>query len=157
MLAKAFRVGGSGKRTAEGVIKRGNRLRRAALLLALLVLAAIVTGVAASASNTVLPRPLQGRWERNGWAMRIYSRGLVVIWGGQVDEGDAEFSPLTAHRLTTGDATFLSSSCSATTGTYRWTITHRPPVSEAQLKLKKIHEACKPRGNLFAGVWSRPT
>jgi hypothetical protein len=138
-------------------MKRGNRLRRAGLVLALLVLAAIVTGVAASAAKTVVPKQLQGSWKRNGWTMHVYSFGLVVIWGGQVDEGDAEFSRVTAHRLTIGDATFLSSSCSGTTGTYRWTITHRPPFRGAQLKLKKIHDACKPRGNLFAGVWSRPS
>jgi len=41
-------------------MKQGNRLRRAALVLAPLVLAAAVTGVAASAAKTPVPRQLTG-------------------------------------------------------------------------------------------------
>jgi hypothetical protein len=135
---------------------RRNQLRRAGLLLALLVVAASVTGVAASATKTVVLKQLQGSWGRNGWAMRVYSSGYAEVWLRGADDGNALFSHVTAHRLTIGETTVLSSSCSGPTGTYRWTITHRPPLRQAQLKLKKIHDACKPRGNLFTGTWSGP-
>jgi hypothetical protein len=60
---------------------RRNRLRRAALVLALLVLAAIVTGVAASAANTVVPNQLTGRWALpyHGTVMVVGPRGKVNI------------------------------------------------------------------------------
>jgi ABC-type phosphate transport system substrate-binding protein len=44
----------------EGVIKRRRRLRRAAFVLALLVLAATATGVAESAAKTAIPEKLTG-------------------------------------------------------------------------------------------------
>src|SRR5215471_3415151 len=66
--------------TVEGVMNRRNRLRRAALVLALLVLAAIVTGVAASATTTAIPEKLTGKWERNhGMRMVVSPRGAVEI------------------------------------------------------------------------------
>jgi hypothetical protein len=110
------------------MMNRRNRLRRAALVLALLVLAAIVTGVAASATKTVVPKQLQRRWGGNGWAMQVYPSGYAEVWLRGVDDGNALFSHVTAHRLTIGETTVLSSSCSGPTGTYRWTITHRPSL-----------------------------
>ena len=136
-------------------MNRRNQLRRAALLLALLVLAASVTGVAAPAAKTVVPKQLQGNWKRNGWAIHVYSSGYAEVFVRSVDGGPALFSRVTAHRLTIGDLTVMSSSCSGPTGTYRWTIAQRPPLRKAQLKLKKIHDVCKLRGNLFTGTWSK--
>src|SRR5262249_31605578 len=69
-------------------MKRGNRLRRAALLLALLVLAATVTGVAESAANTVIPKPLTGSLERHGLQMNVHSSGEVVIAAIHTRESD---------------------------------------------------------------------
>jgi len=149
MLTKAFRVGGSGKRMVEGVMKRGNWLRRAALLLALLVLAATVTGVAASATNTVIPKQLTGDWSKDQYL------GISVSPRGTVEWNDfrvyhARFSHVTTHRLSiSGD------SCSAA-GTYRWTIlNHGDVIGEPgrELKLKKMRDACKARVHLFAGRW----
>jgi hypothetical protein len=59
---KPLRVGGS--KQARRVMNRRNRLSRAALVLALLVLAGIVTGVAESATKTAIPKQLTGRWGR---------------------------------------------------------------------------------------------
>jgi hypothetical protein len=132
---------------------RGNRLRRAALVLALLVLAAIVTGVAASATTTAIPKQLTGRWERNDRSMRVYSFGEVPVWSSEGRElgNDTWFSRVTAHRLT-----IRGGICSGT-GTYRWTtIKSLAALGGAQLKLKKIHDACEARVNLFVGTWWRP-
>jgi hypothetical protein len=127
---------------------RSNRLRRAALLLALLVLAGIVTGVAASATNTAIPKQMTGRWGRHGWAMRVYSSGEVLFERG-LDDGEAEFSRVTAHqhhgRLSIGGIL----SCSGP-GIYRWA------VANHQLKFIKIHDACKARVSRLSGTWSRP-
>ena len=118
-----------------------NRLRRAALVLALLVFAAIVTGVAASATTTVVPKQLTGMWIRGG-GMR---EGMFVSPGGKVRIGEfvayhAELSRVTAHRLRISGVV----SCSGT-GTYRWQIAHN------QLKVTKIHDACDMRVGLLAG------
>ena len=79
-------------------MNRRNRVRRAALVLALLVLAAIVTGVAESAAKTAIPKQLTGRWGREKQTML-----MVVSSRGKVDWNDtyhAELSHVTAHRLT---------------------------------------------------------
>jgi hypothetical protein len=54
----------------EAVMNRRNRVGRAALVLVLLVLAAIVTGVAESAVKTAIPKQLTGRWSRLNWGPR---------------------------------------------------------------------------------------
>jgi len=62
----------------------------------------------------------------------------------------ARFSRVTAHRL---NISGLAPPCSGTR-TYRWAITKGMPGSgHAQLKLTKIHDACKSRFDLFAGTW----
>jgi hypothetical protein len=123
-------------------------MRRAALFLALLVLAATVTGVAQSAAMTAVPKQLTGKWTRNGWGMTIYSSGLGGIGRG-LSGGDVEFSRVTAHRLTFGGGP-VSASCSGN-GRYRW------KVAGHRLKLKKINDACKPRVHVLAGIWWRPS
>ena len=120
------------------------RLRRAALLLALLVLAAIVTGVAESAATTVVPKQLTGKWRRGGAVMDIDPLGLGGIERG-LGGFDLVFERVAAHRLAISGAP----SCSGT-GTYRWTVANR------KLKLTKIHDACKSRVGWLAGTWSRP-
>ena len=129
-------------------MNRRNRLRRAALVLALLVLAAIVTGVAASAKKTVVPKQMTGHWRRNGWSMHVWSWGEVPLWLQGREVYDAEISRVTAHRLTIGGPRY-DGGCPGTTGRYRW------KVASHQLKLTKIHDACKARVNEFAGVWLR--
>jgi hypothetical protein len=128
---------------------RRNRLRRAALVLALLVLAAIVTGVAASATKTVIPKQLTGSWSRLGiGGITVSPRGRVTINPFGTDH--ARFSHVTAQRLN-----ISRYSCSGT-GTYRWTIlNHGDVIGEPghELKLTKIHDACKQRVGLFSGRW----
>ena len=145
-------------------MNRRNRLRRAALVLALLALAAIVTGVAASATMTVVPKQLTGHWTRPvsyGAGMTVGPRGEVTITPG-FRGFHARFSRVTKHRLSIsrqGLAAGGSSlwSCSGT-GTYRWT-TAKIPYGDIykpghQLTLTKIHDTCKPRVRLFSGRWS---
>jgi hypothetical protein len=125
------------------------RLRRTALLLAPLVLAAIVTGVAASAAKTVIPKQLTGSWQQENkvLTMVVSRRGKVKIYDFGVYH--ARFSRVTAHRLS------ISGLCSGT-ATYRWTITKGVPGlgrAQLKLKLKKIHDACKSRVEQFAGTW----
>jgi hypothetical protein len=162
MLTKASPSGSSGKRTVGGVLTRGNRLRRAGLVLALLVLAAIVTGVAASATTTVIPDRLTGRWERgNGTVMTVGARGKVNISGAQNNQKGwwhTKFSRVTSHRLTVSAIPGLTDtvvpSCSRT-GTYRWTFTTRG-FGGHPLKLTKIHDPCEPRVGLLTGdLWGR--
>ena len=130
-------------------MNRRNRLRRAVLLLALLVLAAIVTGVASSASKTVIPKQLTGSWGRGADPeMLISPRGKVTIL--EIAVYHARFSRVTARRLS-----ISGYSCSGT-GTYGWTIlNHGDVIGEPghELKLKKIHDACKDRVRQFAGKW----
>ena len=133
-------------------MNRRNRLRGAAILLALFVVAAIVTGVAASATTTAVPKQLTGWWKREGVLIWVGSSGTVTLipgFGGY----EMEFSRVTAHRLTVSGSLFDGKgglvSCSGTTDRYRW------KVASHQLKLTKIHDACRPRVNMFAGVWGR--
>ena len=148
-------------------MKRGNRLRRAGPVLALLVLAAVVTGVAASATKTVLPKQLSGAWGRGG---DTYGRMIVSPRGRvEIDQvcgtsssstcrgyhGHAKFSHVTAHRLTISYVPGLTvsdePSCNRT-GTYRWKFTNIQGASD-KLKLTKIHDECRVRVGLFAGIW----
>ena len=127
-------------------MKQRNRLPRAALVLALLMLAATVTGVAASATKTAIPAKLTGKWKRgDGVQMIVSRRGTVEIDPGRfLADGQAKFSHVTAHRLSIG----LRSNC-AGTGTYSWNL------ARGQLKLTKIQDACPTRVGRFAGTWRR--
>jgi hypothetical protein len=137
-------------------MNRRNGLRRAALLLALLVLLAIVTGVAASATKTWPPTPLTGRWARPNWGDNL----LFVRPRGKVEISDggwffARIKRGAAHQLRISGIR----SCSGT-GTYRWGITdHYQGLSSHygyKLSFKKIHDACKLRVNLLrAHAWWR--
>ena len=127
-----------------------NRLRRTTLVLALLVLAAILTGVAASAATTAIPKQLTGGWVRNAApavSMVVSPRGRVEIYEIAVDH--AKLSRVTAHRLRISGIR----SCSGT-GTYRWTMTK--DFGGDGLNFKKIHDPCKMRvGLLTGGHWGR--
>jgi hypothetical protein len=131
------------------------------------MLAAIVTGVAESATTTVIPKQLSGDWGRGG---ETYGRMVVSPQGRvRIDQvcsasssatclgyhGHATFSRITAHRLTISYVPGLTisdvPSCNKT-GTYRWKFTNILGASD-HLKLKKIHDACQPRVHLFAGIW----
>jgi hypothetical protein len=129
-------------------MNRTNRLRRPALLLALLVLAAIVTGVGASAATTAPPTSLTGSWARPNWGddlLFVRPRGKVEIR----DNGwhHARFWRVSAHRLRISGIR----PCSGT-GTYSWTITkfEKGLSGGYQLKFKVIHDACKLRVSLLA-------
>jgi hypothetical protein len=81
--------------------------------------------------------------------MVVSSRGKVEINADAVYH--AKFSRVMAHRLTVSGVP----SCSGT-GTYRWTITKDMFRGGDQLKLRKIHDACKPRVNLLTDLsWGR--
>jgi len=129
-------------------VKRGNRLRRAALVLAPLLLAAVVTEVAASATTTVVPQKMTGRWERgDGTVIVVGPRGKVNISKGIINKSGwfhTTFSHVTAHRLSISGPR----SCSGT-GTYRWGIIHRTWPGGYLFKLTKIHDPCKLRVDLM--------
>jgi hypothetical protein len=118
-------------------------LRRAALVLALLVLEAIVTGVAASATTSGVHKQLTGHWRRGGAVMDIDPLGLGGIGRGRERFG-LVFEPLGSHRLGISGAP----SCSGT-GIYRWRVANR------KLKLTTIHDVCKSRVGWLAGTWRR--
>jgi hypothetical protein len=128
------------------------------------MLPAIVTGVAASATTTAIPKQMTGKWNRgNGTVMVVGPRGKVNF-SKAADTSKAgwyhtKFSHVTAHRLTISGPR----SCSGT-GTYRWGIAiHHGSLGYGpsyRLPLKKIHDACKLRVYLMietADVYSRPT
>jgi hypothetical protein len=123
-------------------MNRGNGPRRAAFVLALVLLAAMAAGVAPSAAKSVIPKQLTGRWRGGGQGVL-----MVVSPKGNVTVIDfvAKFSHVTAHRLTVSGVPL----CSGKKGTYHW------KVANGRLKLKKIHDACKAEVGLFAGTWSR--
>ena len=135
-------------------MKRGGGPRRAALVLALLVLASTVTSVADSAAKTVIPKQLIGRWERgNGVVMVVGPRGKVNISKAEINKAGwyrTKFSHVTAHkhhgRLSFSLSISGPRSCSGT-GTYRWTFT--PHALSNPLDIKKIHDACKLRVDLL--------
>jgi len=130
------------------MMNRRNRLRRATLVLALLVLTAIVTGVAESAPKTAVPEKMTGRWERgDGEVMVVGPGGKVNISKAMINKAGwyhTKFSHITAHRLNISGPR----SCSGT-GTYRWGIIHRTWPGGYLFKLTKIHDACKLRVNLM--------
>ena len=137
-------------------MNRGNRLRRAALVLALLVLAAIVTGVAGSAAKTVVPKQLTGNWGlQDGMVMVVGPRGKVNIsrdvpWH-RAGWYHAKFSRVTAHEHHGRLSISGPRSCSGT-GTYSWKIWYEGPLGRGyQLAFTKIHDACKLRVNLWTG------
>ena len=119
---------------------------RAALLLALLVFAATVTGVAASAAKTAIPKKLTGEWYPRGVGplhplMEISPRGEVVFHpdGSVLPDGThLKFTRVTAHRLS------ISGPCS---GRYRW------KVAKGRLQFWKIRDSCP--GRYLAGIWLR--
>lgn len=125
-------------------------MRRATLVLALLVLAAIVTGVAASATKTAIPKQLIGKWERESGVVMVVGPRGEVKFSKAADTTTAgwyhaKFSHVRAHRLSVSGA-----SCSGT-GTYRWAIaTQQGLVSWTRISFKKIHDACKRRVNLLS-------
>ena len=140
-------------------MNRRNRLRHAAPVLALLVLAAIVTGVAPSAMTTVIPKQLTGSWSRLGPPgadqITVSPRGKVTTPLGTLYD---TFSRVTAHRLSiSGPASITGPGACSRTGTYRWTIAKLPYGDiykpGHRLTLTKIHDACKPRVGLFSGRW----
>ena len=139
-------------------------MRRVVLVLALLVLAAIITGVAASATKTAIPQHLIGTWRIiNGGpsgVMVVGPRGNVNRSKGDTSKAGwyhTKFSHVTAHRLSISGPR----SC-AGTGTYRWGISRHVSLGASgyRLTFRKIHDACKLRVNLFTlpsgDEWGRP-
>jgi len=142
-------------------MNRRDRLRRAALVLGLLVLAASVSGVAASATTTVVPKQLTGRWTsiNDGPLMVVGRRGKVNFSKTGVGKdgwNHARFSHVTAHNLFGRlSISGMLPSCSET-GTYRWTIFFSISQSGPHLNFKKIHDACKQRVDVFlSNTWRR--
>jgi hypothetical protein len=134
-------------------MKQGNRLRRATLVLALLVLAAIVTGVAASATKTVVPKQLTGKWElQNGVKMVVGPGGKVNISKAEINKAGwyhAKFSRVTVHKHH-GRLSIIGPRSCAGTGIYRWRIWYEGLLGRGyQLAFTKIHDACK----LRVGLW----
>ena len=135
-------------------MKRGNRMRRAGLGLALLVLAAMVTGVAASATTTVMPKQMTHRWYRGDGEHMVVGRwGNVKISKAMINKAGwfhTKFSHVTAHRLSISGPR----ACSRTgSGTYRWGISYKHDALGSgygyTFVLKKIHDACKLRVSLM--------
>lgn len=143
-------------------MKKGNRLRRAALVLALLVLAASVTGVAHPAATTAVPKLLTGKWEgppHGPQQMVIGPRGKVAIRAGRGYH--ARFSHVRAIRASrapdewAGRLTISGIRSCSGTGTYRWTITNSGSLSGGStyvLKFTEIDDPCNLRGNLLVPV-----
>jgi hypothetical protein len=144
-FAPAFSSTGNLVVKGSTMMKRRNRLCRAGLVLAPLVLAAIVTGVAASATNTAIPKRLIGRWESgNGTVMVVGPRGKVNISKAMINKAGwyhTKFSRVTGHRVSISGPR----SCSGT-GTYAWGF---HTGFGAWLFFTKIHDACKQRVNLL--------
>ena len=144
---------------------------------ALVVAAATVTGVATAGHTSArqgqagytgtIPKQLSGAWGRGG---DTYGRMIVSPRGRvEIDQvcgtsssstcrgyhGHAKFSHVTAHRLTISYVPGLTvsdePSCNRT-GTYRWKFTNIQGASD-KLKLTKIHDECRVRVGLFAGIW----
>ena len=139
-------------------MNRRNRLRRAALVLALVVLAAIVTGVAASAAKTAIPEKLTGKWEQDNFGpvrvMVVGPRGKVYM---KVDN-DRYYMTFSHANVTAnrhhGRLTISGPRSCSGTGRYRWTITLGGYPRGYHLRLTKIHDACKARVNLFPYDWN---
>ena len=124
--------------------------KRFVLVLALTLAAAIVTGVAESAANTVVPEQLTGRWALpfSGTVMVVGPRGKVNIHHERWYH--AKFLRVTEHGLAPYGRLSISGgprSCSGT-GTYSWAMWNglsRGPF----LHFTTIHDPCKPRVNLL--------
>jgi len=132
-------------------MNRRHRLRRAAPVLALLMVAAIVTGVAASAANTVVPNELTGRWAlHNGTVMVVGPRGKVNIHHERWYH--ARFLRVTEHGLH-GRLSISGGprSCSGT-GTYGWK-TWYGLSGGSFLHFTTIRDECKPRVDLLGSHW----
>ena len=123
-------------------MNRGNGPRRAALILALLALAAVVSGASALGATTQLPKQLTGKWRGGGDGVL-----MTVLPSGEARVFDfmARFSHVSAHRLTISGVPL----CSGKTGRYHWKVAGR------KLTFKKIHDTCKEEVDLFTGTWSR--
>jgi hypothetical protein len=139
------------------MLTRRSRLRRVALVLALIVLAAIVTGIAASATSTVVPNQLTGKYGLTGrWAllyggtvMVVGPRGNVTIHRGRWWY-HAKFLRVTEHGLAPQGRMSISGgprSCSGT-GTYAWAQWYGLTPGQF-LHFTTIHDACKPRVDLL--------
>ena len=123
----------------------------AALVLALLVLAATVTGIAASATKTVVPNQLTGRWG----GMVVGRRGKVTIHRDRWYH--LKISHVTTH---SGWGWLIISgmpSCSGKgsgTGTYGWYV-HPHLAGGEYLSFNKVQDACKQRVHLLniGGGW----
>ena len=143
-------------------MNRRNRLRRGALFLALLMLAAIVTGVAASATKTAIPKQLTGKWAQYNWGsarvMVVGPRGKVNVKVGT----NTHFLTFSHVNVTAnkhhGRLTISGPRSCSGTGTYGWTIL-KPGGALSNhagwgLRLTKIHDACKERVKLFPYDWN---
>jgi len=147
------------------MIYRRNRLRRASLVLALLVLATIVTGVAESATTTPVPKQLTGKWGlQDQVVMVVGPQGKVNIskaapWN-KPGWYHTKFSRVTAHEHHGRLSISGPRSCPGTGG-YSWKISHEHEGFRHgyQLAFTKIHDACKLRINLVIGAdnWGRNT
>jgi len=129
------------------MMNRRNRLRRATLVLALVVLAAIVTGVAESATTTAIPKEMTGKWG-----------GMVVGRQGKVTIHEGHWYHLKILHVTAyaGQRGWLSisgiPSCSGKgsgTGTYGWFIGGHLEGRGSWLNFKPVQDACKQRVNLL--------
>jgi len=138
-------------------MNRRNGLRRAALVLALLLLAASVTGVAVSATKTVVPKQLTGKWGLlvPQAVMVVGPRGNVSLSKGapwhKAGWYHARFSRVTAQKHHGRLSISGPRSCSGT-GTYSWKISRERGWNHGyQLAFTKINDACKLRVNLWTG------
>ena len=142
-------------------MNRRNRLRRAALVLALLVLAASVSGVAGSATKTVVPGQLTGRWALpfSRTVMVVGPRGKVNIHHERWYH--AKFLRVTEYGLAPLGWLTISGgprSCSGT-GKYSWK-TWDGLTGRFFLHFRTIHDPCKPRVDLLGShpgtlAWER--
>jgi len=120
---------------------------RATLVLALLLFATIVTGVAASATKTVVPNQLTGRWG----GMVVGRRGKVNIHRGRWYH--LKISHVTTHSGWGWLSISGMPSCSGT-ATYGWAIRPHGFAGGEWLNFKKVQDACKQRDQLLTiGVW----
>ena len=127
--------------------------KRFVLVLALTLAAAIVTGVASSATTTAVPKQLTGKWElQNGVVMVVGPWGKVNISKAEINKAGwyhAKFSRVTAHKHHGRLSISGPRSCSGT-GTYSWKIWNEGGLGRGyQLAFTKIHDACK----LRVGLW----
>jgi hypothetical protein len=119
-----------------------------------------VTGGAASASTTALPRALVGCWHRHApavpglspagvWLLQIRSGELLAFTPGTTTcRGEADFTAtisVAGRHLTIGAVPVCS-----TKGVYAWKTTAKTLTLKAT-----ADKACSPRRLLFTGVWTK--